>query len=140
MPYMGYVGNLFALTKCPPHPSTLLVTHETIKNQKLVISNQYRLPLHQPEKCQKLTLFSLRGQFKLLRQLFESPISHMRQDLRIGSNSCFSDLSDSLNSVKVLLYLGKNSSGRSIIWQNCCRKLHENERIMSNSLGRPSNF
>ena len=40
MPYMAYVGNLFALTKCPPHPPMLLVTHETITNQKLVISNQ----------------------------------------------------------------------------------------------------
>ena len=41
MPYMVYVSNLFVLTKCPPHPPTLLVTHETIMNQKLLISNQY---------------------------------------------------------------------------------------------------
>ena len=25
---MAYIGNLFTLTKCPPHPPTLLVTHE----------------------------------------------------------------------------------------------------------------
>ena len=45
MPYMAYIGNLFALTKCLRHPPTLLVTHETIMNQKLLISNQYLMPI-----------------------------------------------------------------------------------------------
>ena len=49
MPYMAYIGNLFALTKCPHHLPTLLVTHETITNQKLFISNQY-LMSHPPTK------------------------------------------------------------------------------------------
>ena len=39
MPYMAYIGNPFALTKCPHHLPMLLVTHETITNQKLFISN-----------------------------------------------------------------------------------------------------
>ena len=41
MPYIPYIINLFPLTKGPPHQPMLLITHETIMNQKLVISNQY---------------------------------------------------------------------------------------------------
>ena len=47
----------------------LLVTNETITNQKLVISNQY---LMSPPPTKKVSIFSLRGQFKPLKQLFES--------------------------------------------------------------------
>ena len=65
--YMPYVINLFALTKCPPHLPTLLVTHETIMNQKLVISNQYLMSPPPTKKVPKIPVFSLRGHFKPLR-------------------------------------------------------------------------
>ena len=65
--YIPYVGNLFALIKYLPHPPTELVTHRIIMNQKLVISNQYLMSPSPTEKCQKLTLFSLRDQIKPLR-------------------------------------------------------------------------
>ena len=57
MPYMAYVGNLFAVTKCPPHPLTLLITHETITNQKLVISNQYLMSPPPTKKVLKTYTF-----------------------------------------------------------------------------------
>ena len=67
MPYMAYVGNLFALTKYPPHPPMLLVIHETIMNQKLVISNQYLISPLSTKKVPKTYTFLLCGQFKLHR-------------------------------------------------------------------------
>ena len=57
MPYMAFIGNLFALTKCPPQPPTLLVTHETIMNQKLVISNQYLMSPPPTKKVPKSYTF-----------------------------------------------------------------------------------
>ena len=57
LPYMAYVGNLFALTKCPPHLPTLLITHETITNQKLVISNQYLMSPPPTKKVPKTNTF-----------------------------------------------------------------------------------
>ena len=57
MPYMAYIGKLFALTKCPPHPPMLLVTHETITNQKLVISNQYLMSPPPTQKVPKTYTF-----------------------------------------------------------------------------------
>ena len=53
----------------------LLVTNETITNQKLVISNQYLIsPPATKKSAKKLQFFPLRGQFKPLKQLFESLI------------------------------------------------------------------
>ena len=57
MPYMAYIGNLFALTKCPHHRPTLLITHETITNQKLVISNQYLMSPPPTKKVPKTYTF-----------------------------------------------------------------------------------
>ena len=61
----------------------LLVTNKTITNQKLVISKK---------KCQKVSIFSLRGQFKPLKQLFESLIK-ISIDV---STTVFSDMFSSL--------------------------------------------
>ena len=55
--YMAYVGNLFARTKCPCHPPMLLVTNETITNQKLVISNQYLMSPPPTKKVPKTYTF-----------------------------------------------------------------------------------
>ena len=57
MPYMAYIGNLFALTKCSCHLPTLLVTHETITNQKLFISNQYLMSPPPTKKVPKSCTF-----------------------------------------------------------------------------------
>ena len=57
MPWLAYVGNLFALTKYPCHPPTLLITHETNMNQKLVISNQYLMSPPPTKKVPKSYTF-----------------------------------------------------------------------------------
>ena len=55
----------------------LLVTNETIMNQKLVISNQYLMSPPPTKKVPKSeSFFPLRGQFKPLKQLFESLIMY----------------------------------------------------------------
>ena len=57
MPYMAYVGNLFALTKHPRYPPMLLITHESITNQKLFISNQYLMSPPPTKKVPKSYTF-----------------------------------------------------------------------------------
>ena len=55
--YMLYIVNLSALTKCPHNPATLLITHETITNQKLAISNQYLMSPPPSKKVPKSVNF-----------------------------------------------------------------------------------
>ena len=57
MPYMAYVGNLFALTKHPRYPPMLLITHESTTNQKLFISNQYLMSPPPTKKVPKSYTF-----------------------------------------------------------------------------------
>ena len=70
-PLCTYIINLFALIKCPCHPPTLLVTKETITNQKLVISNQWHMdvPSTNQKSAKNSPFLPLRGQFKPLKQL-----------------------------------------------------------------------
>ena len=58
MPYMAYIGNLFALIKCPCHPPMLLITHEIIMNQNCSFPTIPNVPSTNQKSAKKLHFFT----------------------------------------------------------------------------------